>query len=1334
MLPQNHRVSLVIMLLMIFMSNCQQLLAQNNPIDFQFSLKNNAQTSAGVYQGNGTLIKTLWSNKYYKAGRHTATWDRTDDEGNLLTDTGYYIKVLSSNASYIWEGVVGNNSDSITGSSKIRAFDRFHSLTFAGQFGYYAAGYAEGVPSCYKFDISKPNNKINILYGPHKDVDLQCDYVATDGNNVYWAGYDPFDVKLSFVFTTKTSDDKEFSHSSGTQQATAYGRTYASAIDLYTNNPNAHPSGLAVQSNGDFLFVAHKDLNQINVLNKITGTLVQALTFTAPREICVDPSGNLWVISGSNTIEKFGVNSDGTLSSALLSITGISEPLAMAVSPNGSKIFILDGAAYQQVRIFDNNSGDSISTFGSAGGYINNSSVNDYKFYFSDSATGLSKPFVAFQSDSSFWLGDIGNERVQHYNASGTFINRIMCLPHSYSTVVDRNNPNRVFNEYLEFNVDYTKALAPNNGSWTLVNNWRRGIKSNYFQSDKLRIFIQLITLSNNRTYAILDEYVNGVRKPEIVELIANANIRYTGIKLKDFANDQISTDGRLRRIVCNRELGDSGYWEEQTLKGFDQNNNPEWNTANKTTWIPEIKADDPAFISIASPVITSGDYNLVFNNHKNHTGYHLGAIKTGTKQYIWRTSKATNRTYTGPMPDDGRFDIGNNVEYPGGNVYTLDSHIFWNYHGEFWKNSQTNIWNHYHESGLMAGQFGVVSPEAEAMESEAFAKGAGNVFSSTIVKVGNDYYIYHNDESVHGGVHRWKISGLHTIDIQDIAISLSKIQKGSLVGTYYTRDNLDPIFIKYQTTDTCNTKTSGSVRWSGYLKADSGLYTIRVKVNGGFRYFLKDKLLIDTWRNSGSKSFETKAMHLNGVHPILIESKGSIDLIEWNNGKGYSRIPNERYYPGAYLEDNSINLMQGIFGGHVFKDSLYGWQAQPQKPDSTQWIIGTGIKSINKNEEDISVQFLSKDTIISLKRNLKGLKVCQNQWQISGEFNFENNAPVSRPGGAEIYLKDQNGKTLCVISHNTSKQTLGNDVISIRINGKDVFSEPGKSTQLFLNRFTAFKIVMRAQGVKFKFGDFDEVTSSYADTTANWLLPGEIELRFTGLQPRALNQLSVRRLKLEGSAKCNIIKKENKDSICEGESIELQAPKLQNYLWSEGSKTDRITVTKLGTYFLTGTDSNQCQIVSDTFNLKTISKPVPIILKSGDTLRSSSNYGNVWRLNQQVVGLQKELIAKKTGQYSLECINDFGCSGTTSIDIEQLNFQSPQYLNSRIYPNPSNGKIYIEMTELGQVSIFDCIGKCILKQNITEKNTVIEIQQSGVFLIKIEDSKGFQTHYQVNF
>ena len=47
----------------------------------------------------------------------------------------------------------------------------------------------------------------------------------------------------------------------------------------------------------------------------------------------------------------------------------------------------------------------------------------------------------------------------------------------------------------------------------------------------------------------------------------------------------------------------------------------------------------------------------------------------------------------------------------------------------------------------------------------------AGNSFGAILVRVpategsegdeGDAVYLYHNDESVHGGVHRWKLSGL---------------------------------------------------------------------------------------------------------------------------------------------------------------------------------------------------------------------------------------------------------------------------------------------------------------------------------------------------------------------------------------------------------------------------------------------------------------------------------------------------------------------------------------------------------------------------------------------
>ncbi len=1274
-------VFLIALSTLLFLLNLQNTYAQNAKVPFNFSLSQASKTSAGVYKRNGNvLVRTLWNNVSYPAGTHTAYWDRVNDDGNMLTDTGYYIKVISNNVAYNWEGVVGNNSDSISGTSKIRAFDRFHSLTFAGQYGYYAVGYTEGVPSCYKFDISKPNSKINILWGPYKDIDLQCDYVSTDGSNVYWAGYDPYNANLSMVFTTKTSDDKEFIHSSGTSQATTYGRTYASAIDLYTTNPNAHPSGLAVQISGDFLFVAHRALNQINVLNKTTGAQVQTLSFTAPREICVDPAGNLWVISGTNTIEKFAVNSNGTLGSTLLSITGITEPLAMAVSPNGSKLFILDGAASQQVKIFDNATGSSISTFGSAGGYINNASVNDYKFYFSDSVTELSKPFIAFQTDSSFWLGDVGNERVQHYNASGTFLNRIMCLPHSYSTVVDRNNPNRVFNEFLEFNVDYSKPLGPHNGSWTLVNNWRRGIKANYFQNDKLRIFIQLITLSNNRTYALLDEYVNGIRKPEVVELINNGNIRYTGIKLQDFAHDIIGQDGSLRRIICSRNIGDSGYWQVQTLNRFDGNNNPIWNSSQKIAWIPSITANDPAFSNIMAPAVTSGGYNIIFNAEKDNKGYHLGAIKTGTNQYIWKTSKATKSTYTGPMPKDGAFDIGNNVVYPGGDVYTMEKNIFWNHHGEFWKNSQTNIWNHYHESGLMVSQFGVVSPEAEALEHEAFAKGAGNVFSSTLVKVGSDYYIYHNDESVHGGVHRWKISGLNSITEQNLSISMQTVTGTGLIGNYYDGVELNNFKMKASVLNsTVNLSTppsqvtsasNFSTKWTGFIKpAYSQAYTFYTNTSKGVKLWINNVLVIDKWSNASLFENSSPAINLSAgvLYAVRMEISGGTATLSWQSASQSKQvIPSNALFPGAITSyDNGYNLMEGIEYTKVLTDALYGWNRNATNNsyinDQMYWTINCNNKTHIGENPDISIRFRNTSNY-NVTRDIGVPNACITAWKISGNMNLEFNYPNIDNGEYSYFdILDPQGKIISRVTHEMYYS--GNDKINqIKLNGKALFTRNEKYLYDHLNNHQAFEVSANAGVLTFGFADYTKISAGIFDKSADWTKPKTIRFSYLGNSyDRAidLSQLVYAPVVTPApviSANGNIV-------FCQGDSVRLSSSNANAYLWSNNAMTNSIVVKNSGTYSVSTSNQYGCVSTSNSIVVNVNTLPQPIIKEGqnisicqGDTAKLSTINASAYLWSNNVTA--QAIDVTKAGTFTVKVTDNNGCQGTTApttVTVNQL-------------------------------------------------------------------------------
>lgn len=1332
-------VKLILLISAVFTTPAFLNAQQNAPVGFTFNLNASSNTSAGVYKWDGTLVKTLWNNVRYNSGTHTAYWDRTNDDGTLLSDTGYFVKVVSNNITYNWEGVVGNNSDSVTGPSKIRAFERFTSMAVAGNYAYYAIGYAEGVPSCYKFDIRKPNNKINILKGDYDETDQQADYVATDGTNVYWAGYDPFNVDVSFVYATKCSNDNEYLFANGSSQSVTFGRTYSSAIDLYTSNSNAHPSGLAVQKNGAFLFVAHKDLDLINVFNKTSGAFVTSYSFTAPREICVDGNDRLWVISGSNTVEKYTVNTNGTLSSAQLSLSGLLEPLAMAVSPNNSKIAILDGASSQQIKTYGINSGSLIWTFGSAGGYINSPAVSDNKFYFNDSVTMLTKPFIAFQPDSSFWVGDVGNERVQHYSASKTFINRIMCLPHSYSTVVDKNDPTRVFNEFLEFKVDYSKTLAPNNGSWRLVNNWRRSLTADYYQHDKMRVFLQMTTLSNNRTYAILDKYIDDIRSSELVELPASGNLRFTGIKMGDFTQDVIEKDGSLRRLITDRNLGDSGYWEVQTLKGFS-NNNPVWNSPSISATLPKIKADDPAFSNVNSPVVTSTGYNIIFNAEKDNKGYHLGAVKNGTGRYAWRTSKATNTNYIGPMPTDGSFDIGNNVEYPGGNVYAMDRNIFWNYHGEFWKNSQTNVWNHYMDNGLMLGQFGISTLEGEATVDEAPAMVAGNVFSSTLVKVGSDYYIYHNDECNHGGVHRWKISGLNTVAEQNIKIAFSASSNGGLLGRFFDGSDLNNFNLKVSavsSTVNLSSAPSGisnssnfSARWTGYIKpVYSQNYTFYTNVSKGVRLWINNTLVIDKWTNTSSTEFSSSSIKLAVGVPVAVrmEINGGSASLSWSSSSQTKQIiPAQSLFPSAEPDySNGTDLMEGIDGKQVLETGLYGWtrnsNTEKYNGGDDYWNVKVNTKSFNRYYPDLQINFRDYNNNYSVSRDLGNPASCLNSWQLTGKIDMDRNFPNWDGGGTGYFdVLDDQGKIITRITHEMTMISNDNKPTQIKINGTNAVNMNEKDLYTTLNKPQNFDLLVSSTGVSFKFGTFNSVNAAIYDKTANWNKPKSVRFSFSGGDYDKSMGLQNLRFSIISAQKPSITAT-GKTTFCQGDSVKLTASTSSSYNWSTGAKTQSITVKSSGSYNVTVADANGCQSSANAVSVTVNANPVPSISPAGNinvcqgdsvTLSSSlTGVSYLWSNGKT----SKSITVSNNGSFNIKVTDANGCSGTSTSSTVTLRALPTVSVSANGPLSFCQGK-QVVLTANGS-------GTYLWSNGATTQN--ITVSSSGSYNVKLTDGFG---------
>ncbi|MBC7511335.1 MAG: hypothetical protein H7320_21700 [Ferruginibacter sp.] len=755
----------IILVFLSFDSFSQVNTKNSKKVSFRFDLKNESLTSAGAYKKDGTLLRTIWSGKKYVAGSHTANWDGLDDQGIPVADSNFEVKVLTSNVKYEWEGAyIGNSSASGSGDTRFRVFDfdGVQNVVVSGTNAFVASGYAEGWPAEFTFNTASPSKKAWV--GQTGITGSNTTFVATDGNKVYWAGFDPFQNTESFVFATNNSNNAEVTFLNGVNAHMEWDNTSNITYSTisYKNAPGTIISGLAVQKAGNFLFVSRTSQNELQVVDKTTGALIRTITIAGISKLGIDNMDNLW-IAHETVLDQFKISLDGNLTKTGIAITSLQTIGGYGFSPDGTTIAVCD-VFNQVVKGFSITTGTLSWTLGTPGGYLTNSTVSNDKFYFRD-VRGEKLTYLTYLPDGGFYVGDNGNLRIQHFSASRNFTKSIMMLSTNYRTMVDKNVPTRVFADYLEFEIDYSKPLAADNSSWKLKRNWRANFTSKYDFDYKI---INIVTFPNGRTYARVK--INGVTY-ELIELVKDGVIRFTGILLGQY--------GFLNDDGSKMTIGYPAHHIRFALTGFDATNNPIWSTtpdylANLSTLGPN---DPLPFNNQYEEPITQSGKIIYFNcrrvDDKNGDEYHLGAVNKGGTGFLWRTARGTQNSYGGQFPRDGAFDNGNGVETDfraGGSALTYKDHIFWGYHGEFWKQSQTNIWNHVDgNTGLFVGQFGAIKKDYGM--AEAPAEVAGNVFGGTIVEVNGNVYLYHNDEGVNNGIHRWKILGLNTVEVQTATV-----------------------------------------------------------------------------------------------------------------------------------------------------------------------------------------------------------------------------------------------------------------------------------------------------------------------------------------------------------------------------------------------------------------------------------------------------------------------------------------------------------------------------------------------------------------------------------
>ena len=782
------------------LTSCLAAASEPRPTRFQFLLENDYSTSAGAFDASGRLIRTLWSNRRFRAGHHDAVWDGRDDDGRPVPGGAEYeIRMLSHNVIYTWDGVIGNTSPDQTSPHHHAGQYFLNDLVVSGDRAFFTTTVEEPVPSMRYFRLDQPQYwharpALPMTYSANMGL------IAADEERVYWA-YDASPWKhtwgkggdQAFVMATDRDISREISFEAGTTTCVRLegSRCYSdgerdmnirSAIDIvreFQEDPATpiqegarnNVTGLAVQREGTLLFVAHGRLNpsRIHVLDKRSGRELARVSLAGVGRLVAGPGrDDLWAIHDSDAgrvVSHLSVGPAPEFELAIVrTLEGIESPITLALAPDGSKIVVADGGSSQQLKAFHAVTGEPVWTYGRPGGYAANGPVvSPDKFSFrrydvnSTTAGRFEQTVLGMARDGSLWVGDTGLSRLLKLSAERKFLDQIAFLPVNYNAVADRNDPTRVFARYLEYSVDYTKPIG---SGWRLMRYYGDGppIAGGYHAYDAG--FVDIATLRNGRTYGLLRAR-SGV---EVMEIPAVGDLQRFPLRLQKpvFMNE----GGDLYSVRA--DASGRAEFSRRRLTGFDESGAPEWGHEESSARVPRTPRDprvNPYQNTVERCVAELGpDLHVLFDGakadaHSDAGQFHLAAVSSGQRGWLWRASPATHR-FNFAQPD-GVFDTSR-PWYAGTAMTSIGDHIVYNYHGEGWHNrGQANQFLHWSRNGLFIGQFGV--PHVRGVAPGA-AGVAGNSFSLQLVRANGATYLWHNDENSHYGLHRWRLDGVEWI------------------------------------------------------------------------------------------------------------------------------------------------------------------------------------------------------------------------------------------------------------------------------------------------------------------------------------------------------------------------------------------------------------------------------------------------------------------------------------------------------------------------------------------------------------------------------------------
>jgi len=748
------------------------------------------------------LVRTLWSNRADQPGAHVTQWDGVDDWGKPSAGGKFLIRLLQSAVSYSW-GIIGDTSKDWTSNNSWDGQATFPvDATSLRGIIYTANGYAEGRPNASSFKVADPQAPTALFtLGQH----VQLAFATSDDRLVYFSSIgNDWNNSVPFTMAYDPVNNEPYPFPSTTVNSTAT-NVPPGVIDVGARgvigsgrDRNNIPTGLAVQRNGNILAVSHGSYrldgkryspgaDSISLFDKTTGAAIGEVPLLDPQRLSFRNDNDLWVISGKTVVRLTNESGSYHITAQL---AGVVAPLALSVDPTSQDLLVVDGGSSQQVKRFDFN-GVLLSSCGALGGYTDcNSSVTPDRL-FVDSTAGfgvgnnlpLPGTWLTSLDDGSYWFGDLGNSRALHVAANGRYLDQFAFITDVYHVTVDHANPTRVFADFLEYKVDYSKPLVPGNpepavggnGGWTLARNWSACLPSRYNTGG----FARVLTLPSGRTYGEIGNsdthnWLFGGPSLELVELVSNSSVAPSGVIMEAASGYHtfLDDDGNMAywTLTSSPSLTTQTAYR-RTLVSDPRTGVPSWSPASV---MGSASAETDASGASNSPLgfggwgmstfpkASTGGILVTFSSVPGITptgDLHVGGIALGQAAWRWQTSRGQNlRTPDGQgtFPDLNSFGGHNGIA-----ALVEASNVFEGYDGQW--GTFSSQFMHWSDDGLLIGQFGHPA-NGLGPGNTLWAGAAGNIGSMATATVGKSIYLYNSDEAEHPGVHQWTVKGLDSV------------------------------------------------------------------------------------------------------------------------------------------------------------------------------------------------------------------------------------------------------------------------------------------------------------------------------------------------------------------------------------------------------------------------------------------------------------------------------------------------------------------------------------------------------------------------------------------